>query len=477
MNYYLAIDSGTSSVRSIIFDSTFEIVSVAQEELSLIYPENGWVEQDPHEIIELQKKTIYNALKNANISGDKIIACGITNQRETTVIWDKKTGKPLYNAIVWQDRRTADFIESIKGKYTDLIRNKTGLVPDPYFSASKIKWILDRFNGNKDNLAFGTVDSWIMYNLVEGHPHLTDYSNASRTMLFDIIDLKWDDELLSLFDIPKNILPDVLDSNADFGSIKIDGFHIPVRGVLGDQQAALFGHKAISRGDVKVTYGTGAFILFNTGNTPVFSKNNLLSTIAWVKNGKTTYALEGSVFIAGTVIQWLRDKLNFFRESKESELLASNSDSTGEVYFIPAFVGLGAPYWKPNIRGAIYGLTRDTGKAEITRAAIEGVAYLVNDMLTAMTNDTGDKIHKLFADGGMSKNNLFLQFQSDISDLIVKRPANIEVTALGSVFMASGNDKFSPKSAKEFIPAMDVNERKKKLNGWKNYMEKLIGKE
>ena len=477
MNYYLAIDSGTSSVRSIIFDSTFEIVSVAQEELSLIYPENGWVEQDPHEIIELQKNTIYNALKNANISGDKIIACGITNQRETTVIWDKKTGKPVYNAIVWQDRRTADFIESIKGKYTDLIRNKTGLVPDPYFSASKIKWILDRFNGNKDNLAFGTVDSWIMYNLVEGHPHLTDYSNASRTMLFDIIDLKWDDELLSLFDIPKNILPDVLDSNADFGSIEIDGFHIPVRGVLGDQQAALFGHKAISRGDVKVTYGTGAFILFNTGNTPVFSKNNLLSTIAWVKNGKTTYALEGSVFIAGAVIQWLRDKLNFFRESKESELLASNSDSTGEVYFIPAFVGLGAPYWKPNIRGAIYGLTRDTGKAEITRAAIEGVAYLVNDMLTAMTNDTGDKIHKLFADGGMSKNNLFLQFQSDISDLIVKRPANIEVTALGSVFMASGSDKFAPKSAKEFIPAMSVNERKKKLDGWKNYMEKLIGKE
>ncbi|NIA23715.1 MAG: glycerol kinase GlpK [Proteobacteria bacterium] len=477
MNYYLAIDSGTSSVRSIIFDSDFGIVSIAQEELPLIYPENGWVEQDPYDIIELQNKTIHDVLETAKISAGEIIACGITNQRETTIIWDKTTGEPIYNAIVWQDRRTADIIESLKNKYTHMIRGKTGLVPDPYFSASKIKWILDRFNGDKDELAFGTVDSWIMYNMLEGHPHQTDYSNASRTMLFDIINLKWDEELLNLFSIPKTILPNVLDSNANFGNIEVNGFHIPIRGVLGDQQAALFGHKAVSPGDVKVTYGTGAFILFNTGNFPVLSQNNLLTTIAWVKYGKPTYALEGSVFIAGAVIQWLRDKLNFFEKSAESELLASNSGQSSGVYFIPAFVGLGAPYWQPNARGVIFGLTRDTGKAEITRAALEGVAYLVNDMLTAMTGDTESKIHKLFVDGGMSKNDLFLQFQSDISDIIVERPVNIEVTALGSVLMASGSDEFTPKIAKEFKPLMRTDEKKRKLDGWKNYMEKIIKKD
>ncbi len=474
MKYYLAIDSGTSSVRSILFDLNFEIVSIAREELHLKYPKNGWVEQDPMEIAELQRKTIVDVVEKSGVDISRIVSCGITNQRETTIIWDKKTGKPIYNAIVWQDRRTADYIEKIRNQHLNTIKNKTGLVPDPYFSASKIRWIIERYKGNKDELAFGTVDTWLMYNLIEGHPHLTDYSNASRTMLFNIINLKWDDELLDLFNIDKNMLPKVTDSNTNFGFIDIKGHKIPVKGVLGDQQSALYGHNAISPGDVKVTYGTGAFILFNTGDTPVLSQNNLLTTIAWVKNGQITYALEGSVFIAGAVIQWLRDNLNFFTNSEESEKVALNADKNSGVYFVPAFVGLGAPYWNPNARGTIFGLTRDSGIPEITKAALEGVAYLVNDMLSAMIYDTKKKIHNLFADGGMSKNNLFLQFQSDISDVTVERPKNIEVTALGVVLLASNEENYSSKIDNRFTPKMDKAVRSEKIGGWKKCIEKTL---
>ncbi len=477
MKYYLSIDSGTTSIRSVLFDEGFNIVSIAQKEIPLIYPHNGWVEQDANLIIELQRRTIEDVIKNSAIRIPDITACGITNQRETTILWNRKTGKPIYNAIVWQDRRTAKYSNILKEDYFEFIRKKTGLVPDPYFSATKIKWIYDNIivknNIPINDIIFGTVDTWLMYNLLENSPHFTDYSNASRTMIFNINDLCWDNELLSMFNIPESILPEVIDSNANFGNLIIMGEKIPVRAVLGDQQSALYGHSAFNPGDTKITYGTGAFILINIGEELLFSNNNLLSTIAWCKDGFITYAMEGSIFIAGAVIQWLRDNLKFFNNSKDSELIAREASGKSDVYFVPAFVGLGAPYWKPDVRGTIVGLTRDTGIPEITRAALEGVAFLVNDLIESVSNDLNIEEEKLFVDGGMSNNNYFLQLQSDISNRIIERPVNTEMTSLGIALLASGIGNYKVKVDKIFKPEINLETRDGKIKRWKDLIRQL----
>jgi glycerol kinase len=478
VKYYLSIDSGTTSIRSILFNEDFSIVSIAQEEIPLIYSNDGWVEQDANLIIELQRRTIEDVIKNSTIGIPDIIACGITNQRETTILWNRKTGKPIYNAIVWQDRRTAKYSNILKKDCFEFIRKKTGLIPDPYFSATKIKWIYENVivknNIPINDIIFGTIDTWLIYNLLEGNPHYTDYSNASRTMIFNIKDLRWDNELLSIFNIPESILPDVMDSNANFGNLIIMGEKIPVKAVLGDQQSALYGHSAFNPGDTKITYGTGAFILINIGERLLFSNNNLLSTIAWCKDGVITYAMEGSVFIAGAVIQWLRDNLNFFNSSKDSELAAIKANEKSDVYFVPAFVGLGAPYWRPDVRGAIVGLTRDTGIPEITRAALEGVAFLVNDLIESVCNDLNIIEEKLFVDGGMSNNDCFLQLQSDISNMLVERPVNTEMTSLGVALLAAGVGDYKAEVDRIFKPEINLEIRDNKIKRWKDLIRQLI---
>ena len=442
--YILAIDAGTTSSRAILFDKNAEVVEIAQYEFDQIFPKEGWVEHDALEILNTQLRAIRDVINNSKIDPNNIDSVGITNQRETTVIWNKKTGKPVFNAIVWQDRRTASFCDDLKkNNKTELIQNKTGLVIDAYFSGTKIKWILDsdpkiRSQANNGELLFGTIDTWLIWNLTNGKSHITDPSNASRTLLYNIKKDCWDDELLSLFDIPKNILPDIVDSSSISAHIdaKIFGAKIPISGIAGDQQAALFGQLCIDEGDIKNTYGTGCFCMMNTGKTFVKSNNKMLSTIAWRIDGELTYALEGSVFVAGALIQWLRDKLGIIKDASEVENLANTVDNNGGVTFIPALSGLAAPYWDPYAQGTIFGITRGTENGHIARAALESIALRTRDIIIEMEKDAGIKFSSLKVDGGASNNNLLMQIQSDLLNTNVVRPKTTETTALGVAFLA-----------------------------------------
>lgn len=443
-HYILALDQGTTSSRAILFDHSGCNKATTQKDFRQIFPQPGWVEHDPEDIWESQIQSALNIPKKIDIEFKDIAAIGITNQRETTLVWDRETSKPIYNAIVWQDRRTSKYCDSLKQKgHLDKIKKKTGLIIDAYFSATKLKWILDNVKGAREKakagkLCFGTVDTWLIWKLTKGNIFVTDVSNASRTMLFNIKTLKWDTELLELFDVPLSILPEVRESSEVYGvsDKSIFGVEIPIAGIAGDQQAALFGQLCTEKGMVKNTYGTGCFLLMNTGIRPVYSKNNLLTTIAWKINGKTNYALEGSVFVGGAVVQWIRDGLNLIKDAKEIEQLASEVDDNGGVYFVPALTGLGAPYWDSYARGTIIGITRGTTKSHIARAAIEGIAFQVYDIVKSMEADANAKGTELRVDGGATENNLLLQFQADIFKFNVVRPNFLETTALGAAYLA-----------------------------------------
>ncbi|MEP7277905.1 MAG: glycerol kinase GlpK [Bacteroidota bacterium] len=438
--YILALDQGTTSSRAILFNHEGGIVTTAQKEFTQTYPQPAWVEHDAEEIWSSQFSVMAEVIAKQSISSRQIAAIGITNQRETTIVWEKATGKPIYNAIVWQDRRTAIFCDELKARgLANIIREKTGLIIDAYFSATKLKWILDNVQGAREKaargqLAFGTVDTWLVWKLSGGKLHLTDVSNASRTMLLNIHTCQWDDELLQLFDIPHNLLPEVRPSSELYGSTEHGG--IAVAGIAGDQQAALFGQMCTVPGMVKNTYGTGCFMLMNTGEKAVVSNNNLLTTVAWKIQGKTVYALEGSIFIAGAVVQWLRDGLHLIRSAAEIEALALEVPDTGGVYLVPAFAGLGAPHWNQYARGSMFGITRGTSKAHIARAALESIAYQVTDVLKAMESDAGINIKELRVDGGATVNNQLMQFQADILQVAVVRPRVYETTALGAAYLA-----------------------------------------
>jgi len=442
--YIMSLDQGTTSSRCVLFDKYGNIVSLAQKEFTQIYPKPGWVEHNPMEIWSSQIGVVTEAMAKINVTSDNIAAIGITNQRETTVVWDKNTGIPIYNAIVWQCRRTAETCEDLKLKgHEKIIREKTGLILDAYFSGTKIKWILDNIKGaraeaEKGNLLFGTIDTWLIWNLTKGKVHVTDYSNASRTLLFNIHELKWDEELLEIFDIPKSMLPEVKPSSCIYGHTDtslIDG-SIPISGAAGDQQSALFGQTCFEEGTAKNTYGTGCFMLMNTGEKAINSSKGLLTTIAWGIDGKVEYALEGSVFIAGAAIQWLRDELKMIDTAADSERYAQAVEDTNGVYVVPAFVGLGAPYWDPYARGIIVGLTRGVKKEHIIRATLEALAYQTNDVLKVMQQESGITLKALKVDGGASVNDFLMQFQSDILDVQVQRPKTIETTALGAAYLA-----------------------------------------
>ena len=441
--YILSLDQGTSSSRAIVFDHKANICSVAQKEFTQHFPRPGWVEHNPKEIWSSEASVIAEVLAKMDISGKHIAGIGITNQRETTIVWDAKTGEPVYNAIVWQDRRTGDYCESIDPAVKAKIREKTGLILDPYFSATKIRWILHNIPGAREKamkgeLRFGTVDTWLVWNLTGGEVHVTDVSNASRTMLFNINTLNWDSELLELFGIPESMLPKVCSSSDIYGRTKTSLFahEVPIAGIAGDQQAALFGQMCTNAGDVKNTYGTGCFLLMNTGDKPIISKNNLLSTIAWKIGEEVNYALEGSIFVGGSVVQWLRDGLGIIKSSSEVEALAASVPDNGGVYFVPALTGLGAPYWDPYAKGAIYGITRGATAAHIARAALEGIAFQTMDIVRAMERDADIKLGTLKVDGGASRNNLLMQFQADVLGTRVVRPLVTETTALGAAYLA-----------------------------------------
>lgn len=443
MKYILAFDQGTTSSRTIIFNAESQIVSLAQKEFKQIFPKSGWVEHDPHEIWETQIETAKLALQKADLSANDIAAAGLTNQRETTIIWNRKTGEAVCNAIVWQDRRTSTYCDEIRRKYGVLIKEKTGLETDAYFSASKINWILENIPNacqmaENGELAFGTVDSWLVWNLTGGEKHLTDVSNASRTMIFNINTLEWDDELLEMFQIPKQILPKVKSSSEIFGEINsVKEFNgIKIAGIAGDQQAALFGQLCIEKGLTKSTYGTGCFLLQNTAEKPVKSEHRLLTTVAWKIGDKTEYALEGSVFIGGAVIQWLKDSLQIIKNSSEVETLANSVADNGDVYFVPAFAGLGSPFWDQNARGLIIGLTRGTGKEHIARAAVESICFQTADLIKAIEDDSKIKLPELRVDGGATKNDSLMQLQADILQIPVIRPKMTETTALGAAYLA-----------------------------------------
>jgi glycerol kinase len=442
-DYILSIDQGTTSSRAILFNREGSIVAVSQKEFEQIYPKPGWVEHDPLEIWSSQVSVVTEAIAKAGLNSIDIHAIGITNQRETTIVWDKETGLPLYNAIVWQDRRTSDYCDSIRKEHGDMIRQKTGLIIDSYFSATKVRWILEnvpgaRLKAMQGKLLFGTVDSWLIWKLSGGTTHVTDVSNASRTMLFDINALKWDQSLLELFDIPMNMLPEVKSSSEVFGHTagNILATKIPIAGIAGDQQAALFGQMCTKVGMVKNTYGTGCFMLMNIGKKPVMSANNLLTTIAWKINGEVTYALEGGIFIGGAVVQWLRDELGLIKSSAEVEVLAATVKDNGGVYVVPAFAGLGAPHWDQHARGTITGITRGTNSGHFARAALESIAYQTMDVLKSMSADAGTPITELRVDGGASANTILMQFQADIMKCKVIRPQITEVTALGAAYLA-----------------------------------------
>lgn len=442
--YILALDQGTTSSRAILFDEKGLIAGVAQQEFTQIFPQPGWVEHDALEIWDTQLMVARQVLKDHQVQADQIAAIGITNQRETTVLWDKITGIPIYNAIVWQDRRTAPICEQLKSdNHADYISEYTGLVVDAYFSGTKIKWILDNVLGAREkaeagHLLFGTIDTWLLWKLTNGQVHATDYSNASRTMVYNIRSLEWDTKMLSILDIPKNILPEVLPSSGHFGETEISlfGSSIPITGIAGDQQAALFGQACFTAGMAKNTYGTGCFMLMNTGDKCIRSKNGLLTTIAWGLDGKVTYALEGSVFNAGSAVQWLRDGLGIIQASHETELIAASVKDTGGVYLVPAFTGMGAPYWDMYARGTIQGLTRGTTRANIVRATLESMAYQTRDVLDIMAQESGIRLQALRVDGGASANNFLMQFQADILMTEVQRPTIIETTALGAAYLA-----------------------------------------
>lgn len=482
--YIMALDEGTTSCRCILYNKKGEMVSVAQKEFRQIYPNAGWVEHDAMEIWSTQIGVAQEALYKINCTYENIEAIGITNQRETTVVWDRETGEPVYNAIVWQCRRTAEYCDSLKAKGLEpSFREKTGLPVDAYFSASKLRWILDNVEGARakaeaGKLLFGTIETWLIWKLTGGRVHVTDYSNASRTMMFNINELKWDKDILAELDIPVSMLPEPVPSSFIYGETEEHIFGGPVRisGAAGDQQSALFGQGCFEKGQAKNTYGTGCFLLMNTGESPVYSKNGLVTTIAWGIDGKVNYALEGSVFVAGAAIQWLRDELALIDSSPESERLALSVPDTNGVYIVPAFAGLGAPYWNPYARGAIFGLTRGADKCHLTRATLESLAYQTNDLLEAMKEDIGYELLSLQVDGGACANNFLMQFQADITAKPVKRPECIETTSLGAAYLAglatgfwSDMDDITEnlKTDREFTASMNEEKRTKLLAGWK----------
>ena len=488
--YILALDQGTTSSRSILFNQSGEIVEVSQKEFSQIYPKSGWVEHDPMEILTTQLDTAKDVLRKAGISPEEIASIGITNQRETTVLWDKKTGEPVYNAIVWQCRRTASICDSLKEKKLEgYVKENTGLVIDAYFSGTKIKWILDNVKGAREkalagDLIFGTIDTWLIWNLTNKEIHVTDYSNASRTMIYNIKSLKWDKKLLGELDIPENLLPEVKNSSEIYGKTSdklFKGVSIPISGIAGDQQAALFGQCCYTRGTAKNTYGTGCFMLMNTGKELIHSDKGLLSTIAWGINGEVTYALEGSIFIAGAAIQWLRDEMRLIDKSEDSQYFAQKIDDNEGVYFVPAFSGLGAPHWDMYARGTIVGLTRSTSKNHIIRAALESVAYQTKDVVNTMSEESGIDLKLLKVDGGATNNKFLMQFQSDILDKKVIRPKIYETTALGAAYLAGLSVGFweSMDEIKninsinaEYVPKMDKEKSDNYYYNWKRALDK-----
>ena len=493
MKYVLAIDQGTTSSRTILFDHEGNIRSVAQKEFTQIFPKPGWVEHNPQEIWASQATTMTEALTNVNAKGSDIVAVGITNQRETTIVWDAETGEPVYNAIVWQDRRTADYCDELRARgLTDMIRSKTGLILDPYFSGTKVRWILENVPGareraNAGKLRFGTVDSWLVWNLTGGRHHVTDVSNASRTLLFNIHTLEWDDEMLELLGVPRSMLPEVRSSSEIYGytHARIFSFDVPIAGIAGDQQAALFGQMCTQPGDVKNTYGTGCFLLMNTGEQAITSKNNLLTTIAWKIGDKVNYALEGSIFVGGSVVQWLRDGLKVIASSADSEALATSVPDNGGVYFVPALTGLGAPHWDPFAKGTITGITRGTEVGHIVRAALEGIAFQTMDIVGAMQADAQVSLGDLKVDGGASRNDFLMQFQADVLETNVVRPTCVETTAKGAAYLAglavgfwSSIDEIKAQWAidKTFKPELPEAEVKALRDGWADAVKRSLSK-
>ena len=488
--YILALDQGTTSSRAILFDRQQNIVGISQKEFTQHYPKEGWVEHDPMEIYSSQYAVMMEVIAQSNVDIKQIKGIGITNQRETTILWDAKTGRPVYNAIVWQCRRTADIVDRLKQQgLGEHIREVTGLVPDAYFSATKIAWILDHVEGARERakrgeILFGTVDSWLIWKLTGGKAHVTDMTNASRTMLFNIRTLEWDEKLLQALDIPRAMLPQVKSSSEIYGYTTIQGEQIPIAGIAGDQQAALFGQCCFEEGQAKNTYGTGCFLLMNTGEKPCVSENGLITTIAIGLNGKVQYALEGSVFVGGAVIQWIRDEMRFITESKDAEYYAQKVEDTGGVYLVPAFTGLGAPHWDMYARGCIIGITRGTRREHIIRAAQESIAYQSYDLVRAMERDTGVKMRELKVDGGASRDRFLMQFQADILDCEVRRPMIRETTALGAAYLAGlavgvWNDKEEIRSLWNcdvtFVSQMQEQKREQLLHGWHKAVERSMG--
>ncbi len=488
--YVLALDQGTTSSRAILFDREQNIVGIAQKEFTQYYPCEGWVEHDPMEIFSSQYAVMMEVIAQSGIRVEEIAAIGITNQRETTILWDKATGRPIYNAIVWQCRRTAPLVDQLVADgFGDAIREATGLIPDAYFSGTKIRWILDHVEGARERarrgeILFGTVDTWLIWKLTGGKVHVTDYTNASRTMIYNIHTLDWDDRLLAALDIPRQMMPEVHNSSEVYGTTTIQGVPVPIAGIAGDQQAALFGQTCFAKGEAKNTYGTGCFLLMNTGDTPCRSENGLLTTIAIGLNGKVQYALEGSVFVGGAVIQWLRDELRFITESRDAEYYARKVEDTGGVYLVPAFTGLGAPYWDMYARGCLVGLTRGTRREHIIRAAQESIAYQSFDLVAAMEKDTGVTLTELNVDGGASRDSFLMQFQADILGKRVRRPMIRETTALGAAYLAglatgvwSGPDEIKRLWSCDvtFSPDMDAERREALLSGWHKAVGRSLG--
>ncbi|PTK63475.1 glycerol kinase [Staphylococcus haemolyticus] len=487
--YIMSIDQGTTSSRAILFDKEGDIKGVAQREFKQYFPKSGWVEHDANEIWTSVLAVMTEVLNENEINADQIEGIGITNQRETTVIWDKNTGRPIYHAIVWQSRQTQSICHELKEQgHEETFRNKTGLLLDPYFAGTKVKWILDNVDGAREkaengDLLFGTIDTWLVWKLSGGEAHITDYSNASRTLMYNIYDLKWDDELLDLLNVPKQLLPEVKESSEIYAHTKdyhFFGQEVPISGIAGDQQAALFGQACFERGDVKNTYGTGGFMLMNTGEEPVKSESGLLTTIAYGLDGKVNYALEGSIFVSGSVIQWLRDGLRIINSAPQSENYATRVDSTDNVYFVPAFVGLGTPYWDSEARGAIFGLSRGTEKEHFIRATLESLCYQTRDVMEAMSKDSKIEVNNLRVDGGAVKNNFIMQFQADIVNTAVERPEIQETTALGAAYLAGlavgfwdSNDEIANRwqLETEFTPQMSEEDRTKLYKGWKKAVE------
>ena len=489
MKYIVALDQGTTSSRAIVFDHEQRIVAVGQKEFQQFYPQPGWVEHDPMEIWATQYGVLQEALAKADITMADVAAIGIANQRETTIVWEKETGRPIYNALVWQCRRTAALCDELKTEgWSDYIRNTTGLVIDAYFSATKISWILDHVPGareraQKGELLFGTVDSWLVWKLTGGAVHVTDYTNASRTMLYNIRELKWDDKLLERLQIPKCMLPEVRNSSEIYGYVQSEGVQVPIAGIAGDQQAALFGQACFAKGSAKNTYGTGCFLLMNVGREFISSKNGLITTVAATMNGEVEYALEGSIFVGGAVIQWLRDELRILETAAESETYAASLEDNGGVYLVPAFVGLGAPYWDMYARGSIFGLTRGAGRSHIVRAALEAIAYQTNDVLQAMAEDAGQAVTELKVDGGACRNDFLMQFQADIINCVVRRPAITETTALGVAYLAglavnywSSKEEIAQRwhAQQQFAPRMEQAVREENCRGWQKAVSKAM---